>query len=582
MGDDLSADSRAVRDVADAYVTGLARVDPGIATYLGLPVGQDEMPDLSPEGRDRMDDLSRATLADLDRAEQAAAGPLAPAERRCGRLLRERLRADLAVSTDDEYLREIVNVYGLQQRVQDIFQLMPTKTPDDWAAAARRMSRVSRTLDGLRESLTRGLDKQHFTAAPRQVRIIADQLDAWIRDADGRGWYAGFCADADVPAPLRSELDRSAALATAAAAGMRDWLRTAYLPRAEAQPDGVGADRYRTWARFWTGADLDLHETYAWAWGEYRRIRDEMHAEAQSVLPGATPREAMRHLDRHGEAADGTEAVRQRLQGWMDEALDALDGTYFELAPPVRVVESAIAPAGSGSAAYYTPPSVDFSRPGRTWLPTQGRTRFPLWSLRSVWYHEGVPGHHLQLAQWRYLSDQLSTYQAALAAIDACTEGWAMYAERLMDELGHLRTPGERLGFLDWQMLRAVRVLVDIGVHLGLDLPDDAPAGAGRAWTPGLAKQFLTAHSGQPAEFVDSEVGRYLGLPGQAISYKLGERAWLDGRAAAEAAHAGRGERLDLKSWHTAALSLGPLGLDDLHDELAQLPPATTEGGSPR
>lgn len=559
-----------VRDVADAYVEGLARLDPDTATYLGVPVGQDEMPDLSPEGRAALDDLSRATLLDLDRAERTT-GPLSNVERRCGRLLRERLEADLAISTDDEYLREIVNVYGLQQRVQDIFQMMSTDTADDWASVAKRMSRVPETLGGHREALTRALEKDCFVAAPTQVRVVADQLDAWARDSGGRGWYAGFCANADVPPPLRSQLDKSASVAGAAVAELRDWLRGDYLPKVQARPDGVGADRYRTWARFWTGAELDLRETYAWGWGEYRRIRTEMRTEAERVRPGATVREAMRHLDQHGETVEGVEEIRMRLQGWMDEALDDLDGKYFELAPPVRVVEAAIAPAGSGAAAYYTPPSVDFSRPGRTWLPTQGRTRFPLWSLRSVWYHEGVPGHHLQLAQWRHLADQLSTYQTTLGGIDACTEGWAMYAERLMDELGYLPTPGDRLGFLDWQMLRAIRVLIDIGMHLALDIPEDAPVGAGQAWTPELAKEFLAIHSGQTAEFVDSEIGRYLGLPGQAISYKLGERAWLDGRAAARAAHAARGEELDMKSWHTAALSLGPLGLDDLQDELAGL-----------
>ncbi|WP_236243927.1 MULTISPECIES: DUF885 domain-containing protein [unclassified Streptomyces] len=571
MGDDISAGSRAVRDVADAYVTELARVEPGIATWLGVPEGRDEMPDLSPEGRARMDDVFRATLVELDRAEQAATGPVSAEERRCGRLLRERLKADLAISAEDEYLREIVNLYGLQQRAQDIFQLMPTKTADDWTAIARRMNLVPRMLDGFQESLTQGLAKNTFVAAPRQVRVIARQLDVWVRDRDGLGWYADFCADADVPPALRAELDTAAARAVGALAGLRDWIRADYLPATAARPDGVGADRYRAWARFWTGADLDLRETYAWAWEEYRRIRAEMRAEAGAVLPGATAREAMRHLDLHGEAVEGTEAVRLRLQGWMDGAIDALDGAYFELPPPVRVVEAAIAPTGTGSAAYYTPPSVDFSRPGRTWLPTQGRARFPLWSLRSVWHHEGVPGHHLQLAQWRYLGTRLSTYQSALASIDACTEGWAMYAERLMDELGHLRTPGERLGFLDWQMLRAVRVLVDIGVHLSLEIPADAPVAAGQTWTPGFAREFLAFHSGQSAEFVDSEIGRYLGLPGQAISYKLGEKAWLDGRAAARAAHASRGGQLDLKSWHTAALSLGPLGLDDLQDELARL-----------
>lgn len=560
---------RAVRDVADAYVAGYARADPATATYLGVPVGEDEMPDLSPDGRTAIDDLSRATLADLDRAEQA--GPRGDVERRCGRLLRERLEADLAISADDEYLREVVNVFGLQQRVQDIFMMMPTDSADDWALVAKRLARVSDSLEGFRESLTTALEKGRFAAAPTQVRVIADQLDTWVRDSDGRGWFAGFCADADVPPSLRSELDEGAGLATAATAELRDWLRGDYLPKVAATPDGVGADRYRTWARFWLGADLDLDEVYAWGWEEYRRIQAEMHAEAERVLPGAAVRDAMRHLDKHGEAVDGVDEIRLRLQQWMDEAIADLDGTYFELAPQVRVIEARIAPSGSAASAYYTEPSRDFSRPGRTWLPTQGRTRFPLWSLRSNWYHEGVPGHHLQLAQWRCLADQLSEYQTGIGSIDACSEGWALYAERLMDELGYLRTPGERIGYLDWQMLRAVRVVIDIGAHLALELPQDAPVGAGAVWTPALAKEFLTVHSGQTAEFVDSEIGRYLGLPGQAISYKLGERAWLAGREAARAAHAKRGERLDLKSWHTASLSLGPLGLDDLQDELAQL-----------
>jgi uncharacterized protein (DUF885 family) len=550
------------------------------ATYLGLPTGQDELPDLSPDGRAARDDLSRATLTELDRVTGELSGPrLSDEERRCARLLRERLDADLLTSVDDEYLREVVNVFGLQERVQGIFEMMPADSAADWAVIAARMRRVPDALAGHRASLVTALEKGGFTAAPTQVRIVAGQLDGWVRDHGGRGWYAGFASAAAVPASLRADLDAAAGVAAASAAELRDWLRTDYLPSVAAVPDGVGADRYRTWARFWTGADLDLAETYAWGWAEYRRIRGELRAEADRVLPGAQPRAAMAHLDEHGEAVEGIEEIRLRLQRWMDEAIDDLDGSWFELAEPVRVVEARIAPTGTGAAPYYTEPSMDFSRPGRTWLPAQGRTRFPLWSLRSVWYHEGVPGHHLQLAQWKYLADRLSTYQTGMGGIDACTEGWALYAERLMDELGYLRTPGDRLGFLDWQQLRAIRVVVDIGTHLGLDLPADAPVGAGQTWHPALAKEFLSLHSGQTDAFVDSEIGRYLGLPGQAISYKLGERAWLAGRSAAQEAHAARGERLDLKAWHTAALSLGSLGLDDLTDELARLPGGTDVGG---
>ena len=110
--------------------------------------------------------------------------------------------------------------------------------------------------------------------------------------------------------------------------------------------------------------------------------------------------------------------------------------------------------AGSATAPYYTRPSQDFARPGRTWLPTLGRTRVPLWDLVSIWYHEGVPGHHLQLAQWAYVSSELSTYQTSLGSVGANVEGWALYAERLMDELGYLSDPGHRMGYLNAQALR--------------------------------------------------------------------------------------------------------------------------------
>jgi uncharacterized protein (DUF885 family) len=116
--------------------------------------------------------------------------------------------------------------------------------------------------------------------------------------------------------------------------------------------------------------------------------------------------------------------------------------------------------------------------------------------------------------------------------------------------------------------MRAVRVVIDIGMHLELQVPADSPIHPGETWTPEIAREIFGAHSGRPGAFLDSEIVRYLGWPGQAISYKLGERAWLAGRDAARAA---RGVDFDLKAWHAAALSLGSLGLDDLTDELARL-----------
>ena len=550
----------------------MAELDPSVATFLGLRQDEDRMPDLSPAGQMARDDLARSALAAVDALPGAGAGgePAALAdgdERRCARLLRERLEAFLAMSEAGENLREVSNTFGPLQRIRGVFLMMPAATADDWAVIARRMTRIPQALDGHRESLAAGAG-QGLLAAPRQVTAVTDQLGTWLSARAGAGWFAEFAAAAAVPPALRAELDRAAAAAAGAIAGLRDWMITDYLPQAADTPDGVGEERYRRSARMWTGANLDLGEVYEWGWSQYQQLRQDIQAEARHVLPGSAPLEAMRYLDEFAPAVEGVEQVRLRLQQMMDDAMTELNGTHFDLAEPLRVVEARIAPSGSAAAPYYTAPSQDFSRPGRTWLPTLGRTRFPEWNLISVWYHEGVPGHHLQLAQWVYLSQQLSVFQTTVGGVSACLEGWALYAERLMDELGYLKPTGARLGYLDAQMMRAVRVVVDIGMHLRLTVPADSPIGAGETWTPELASEFFKAHSGREAAFVDSEILRYLSAPGQAISYKLGERAWLEGRAAAQAA---RGASFDLKSWHMAALSLGSLGLDDLSAELAQL-----------
>jgi uncharacterized protein (DUF885 family) len=563
------------RQVADRYVDAVCDLDPIVATSLGTRPGDDGLPDLSPAGLAADEALVRATLAELDRV-LAADPSLADdaVERRCARLLRERLGAEVAGHEAGEGYRMLNNLFSPLHVVRQVFMMMPTATEEDWSVIARRMARVPEAYRGFRATLEEGARRGLF-AAPRQVTTVVAQLDEWAA-----GPYFGTFAAAG-PDALRAELDAAARAADEAVAGIRDFLRDEYASRAEGTPDDVGRERYAVAVRRWTGSDLGadtasgrggLEEAYEWGWAEHRRILAEQRLEAERLLPGATPMEAMRWADEHGPAVEGVEAIRERLQAMMDGAIAALDGTHFDLAEPVRRVEAMIAPPGSAAAPYYTRPAQDFSRPGRTWLPTFGRTRFPLWDLVSIWYHEGVPGHHLQLAQWAYVSGSLSTYQTSLGSVGANVEGWALYAERLMDELGYLADPAERLGYLDAQQLRAVRVVIDIGMHLRLPVPDDADGvladHRGQPWTPELARAFLGENSGADPGFLDSELVRYLGIPGQAISYKLGERAWLEGRDAAQQA---RGADFDLKAWHMAALSQGSLGLDDLAGELAAL-----------
>ncbi|MEU2054430.1 DUF885 domain-containing protein [Streptomyces bungoensis] len=554
------------RQVADAYVDDLIALDPVTGTYLGVRESSSRLPDYSPAGQEALAELARVTLGKLDEAERQP-GADSDVERRCGRLLRERLTAELAVHEADEHLRAVGNMSTPGHSVREIFTVTPAQTEEDWAAIAERLRAVPAAVAGYRESLALGLDRKLY-AAPRPTATYIEQLTEWTdTDGKGRGWYEDFASAG--PDALRAELDEAARTATAALVELRDWLRDVYAPAVEGAPNTVGRERYARWARYFNGTDLDLDEAYAYGWSEFHRILGEMRQEAEKILPGAeTPWVALAHLDEHGRHIEGVDEVRGWLQGLMDRAIADLDGTHFELAERVRKVESCIAPPGGAAAPYYTAPSEDFSRPGRTWLPTMGLTRFPVYDLVSTWYHEGVPGHHLQLAQWAHVAADLSRYQATVGGVSANAEGWALYAERLMDELGYLTDPEERLGYLDAQMMRAARVIVDIGMHLELEIPADSPFHPGERWTPELAQEFFGSHSSRPADFVESELTRYLTIPGQAIGYKLGERAWLRGRENARRRH---GAAFDLKAWHMAALSQGSLGLDDLEDELSRL-----------
>ncbi|WP_089105518.1 DUF885 domain-containing protein [Streptomyces hyaluromycini] len=553
------------RQVADTFVDELIALDPITGTFLGVKESSSRLPDTSPAGAEALARLQRDTLAKLDEAERQP-GADSDIERRCARLLRERLSASLAVHEADESLRSVSNLSSVAHAVRQVFTVTPTATEEDWSAVAERLRAVPAALEGYRQSLELGLDRKLY-GGPRATATFVGQLGEWADTGDGKGWFEQFAASG--PEALRAELDEAARSATEAVLALRDWMRDVYAPAVEGAPDVVGRERYARWVRYFNGTDLDLDEAYAYGWSEYHRLLGEMKAEAEKILPGAaTPWVALAHLDEQGTHIEGVDEVRSWLQSVMDEAIEKLDGTHFDLAERVRRVESRIAPPGSAAAPYYTPPSDDFSRPGITWLPTMGQTRFPVYDLVSTWYHEGVPGHHLQLAQWKHIAENLSRYQASVGMVSANAEGWALYAERLMDELGFLTDPERRLGYLDAQMMRAARVIIDIGMHLELTIPDDSPFHPGERWTPALAQEFFGSHSSRPADFVESELTRYLSMPGQAIGYKLGERAWLLGR---ERARERQGAGFDLKSWHMAALSQGSLGLDDLVDELSQL-----------
>ena len=288
-------------------------------------------------------------------------------------------------------------------------------------------------------------------------------------------------------------------------------------------------------------------------------------------MPGGTVDDAVAALD-----ADPSRHIhgKQEFAAWMqrlaDRIVDEMAGVHFDIPEPVRRIECRIAPTSDGGI-YYTGPSEDFNRPGRMWWAVpDGTESFSTWREVTTVYHEGVPGHHLQVGQTAYRSELLNRWQRLMCWVSGHGEGWALYAERLMDELGYLDDPADKLGMLDAQSFRAARVIVDIGMHLQLEIPRDNPFGfhPGETWDHDLGLEFMRQHCRMEDELIKFEVNRYLGWPGQAPSYKVGERIWLQAR---EDAKARLGDRFDLKAFHRAALDLGSIGLDPLQAALARI-----------
>ncbi len=551
-----------VYDIADRYVLAYAALDPIAATDAGIAGHDHELTDFSPAAGDERDRLDRDTLAALERANRTD-----DRDRIAADVMTERLQLAVALHEAGEELRALRIIGSPVQEIRACFDLMAYNRESDWETVARRMAGVPVALESfeaaLREGMTRGM-----VSARRQALGCAQQAASWGgEDPADPPFFVALVAGHQGDPRLHAELVRLAGEATDAYAAHARFLREDYAPNSDPR-DPVGRDRYALFARAFNGIDLDLDETYAWGWEELYRIEERMREVAARIAPGETVVAVADHLDHdRSRTIEGVDEFQQWNQDLIDRTIAELHGTHFDIAPPLRRCDAMIAPPGGAAAMYYTGPSEDFSRPGRTWYPTQGRTTFPLWREVSTCYHEGVPGHHLQVAQVKYLSEHLSRYQRAFGFLSGHGEGWALYAERLMGELGYLEDPAYELGMLCAQAMRAVRVIVDIGMHLELQIPPTESEHVGEKWTPELALPFVIERSCEPVDFMKSEVDRYLGWPGQAISYKVGERVWLEARADAQARH---GAGFDLKQFHSYALDLGGMGLGPLRDELAR------------
>ena len=551
-----------VFELSDSYIERLAALDPGYATALGIPGSDHLMTDFSPAGHEARETLNRATLAKLASLNTSSDG-----DRLAAGVLRNSLELSEREFAAGEHLRTIRVLAGDVDYARSVFDLMPTETAEHWRTIAERMSHVPGAFKGMRDSWSLGM--QRGVVAPRrQVLAVAEMLEGWAGSVATPGFFTTLAEQgAGVSGAPAEGLRRAAREASAALAETAEFLRKTYAPVADPR-NGVGEDRHALARRRYLGMDMDADDAYTWGLEEVRRLDAELRRCAAEIKPGASLDEVRHYLDNEStEAIEGEENLRRWLQGLMNDAMEFLiSNKHFDIPVGIRKIDAKISPPGGAAAQYYMPPSEDLTRAGSTWYPANGRTRFPLWSEPTTAYHEGVPGHHLQIGMAIVNREKLSRFQRN-EFVSGHGEGWALYAERLMDEFGFLNRPEYRLGFLYAQAFRAARVVVDIGMHCEKKIPKDWPWHPGETWNPELALEFLSARSSNDEAFNRSEIDRYLGWPAQAISYKLGERVWLRLRDEAKAKH---GASFNLRAWHTYALDLGNLGLELFTQEMAR------------
>jgi uncharacterized protein (DUF885 family) len=552
-----------IDDLANRYVDDWAELNPIGATAIGVAGHDDRLDDLSPEGFAAQADLTRRTLTELNTIQ-----PESETERVAQEAMQERLGLELARYDAGEVTSEMNVIASALHGVRMVFDLMPTEGEQAAENIVARVDQVPQALEQYKRTLLAAAE-DGYVSSRAQILDVAKQCDIWT-DPNGDDFYHGLARRTTADPAQRADLERVAEAATEATAAFGEFLRVDMAPRGREKQE-AGRERYELASQYFLGARVDLDETYAWGFEELARIESEMRTVADKIVPGGTVDEAVEALDTDpARTVQGKEAFRDWMQQLAESAIAELHGSHFDIPEQVRRIECCLAPTSDGGI-YYTGPSEDFIRPGRMWWAVpHGITSFSTWREVTTVYHEGVPGHHLQVGQTAVRAELLNRWQRLLCWCSGHGEGWALYAERLMDELGYLADPGDKLGMLDAQGFRAARVIVDIGFHLGLPIPTDNPFGfhPGRSWTPELVWEFMRGHCRLPDENLRFEVNRYLGWPGQAPSYKVGERIWLQAR---EDAKLRKGAGFDLKAFHRDALNLGSVGLDPLRRALTRI-----------
>lgn len=528
---------------------------PLLATDVGDPRGQDRLADDSLAAIERRAS-KRQSFAD----ELAQINPksLAPDVRIDHELLRLRLDEQLANYRFQTHLMPINNREGFHISFPELPRLMNPKSKSDFDDYVSRLNDFSRYVDeqiallrgGLESGLTQPAIIMRDSVAQARAQVVDDPDDSLLLRNISTETRNGF-DEAEwnqIATRIRAAIEQSVVpgyrrfadfLDEEYVPGCRDPIAAAALPR--------GREFYRDRVRRFTTLDITPEQLHAIGLEEVARIRGEMEAIRSQVEFDGDLDAFMTHLRTdpkfYAESAEellkSVALILKRADGRLPELFGRLPRTPYG----IREVPAYVAP--QTTSAYYWPPATDGSRAGFYYINTYNLKSRPLYQLESLSLHEAVPGHHLQLAIQAELDDLHPLRRQS--DFTAFIEGWALYSERLGKEIGFYEDPYQEFGRLSMEAWRACRLVIDTGIHaLG--------------WSRTQAIAYLRDNTALSEHNVVAEVDRYIGWPGQALAYKMGERTISRLRRESEQA---LGDRFDLRAFHDRVLESGaiPLGL---------------------
>ncbi|MGH8949118.1 MAG: DUF885 domain-containing protein, partial [Acidimicrobiia bacterium] len=334
------------------------------------------------------------------------------------------LESERRLYQSGDWKRNLNHIHGPFHTARDSFDIVSKDGAEAWENVTIRLSTWVEMLDGYRASLGVGLDDGDMVAR-RQVVSVIEQMRS-VAGPESR-----FTALPPMAAAGGGDEERVAgavARARSASSEFADWLETVYLPRAKLS-DAAGLDRYAEQSERFLGMQLDPGDTYDWGWSEVHRLLGEMKDTAAKIDPALSIDEVIDLLNGDpGRSAPDHHAFADFVREIQARAVEILDGTAFDVPPPICDVTVNLAPTGGALGAWYVAPSEDLDRPGSIWYALGERTRIPYWQEVATAYHEGFPGHHLQVGIAVLQREKLSRFHRLFVWYPGSGEGWALYA----------------------------------------------------------------------------------------------------------------------------------------------------------